>query len=77
MNEAQQVPCAHLPGAVAALAAEVLPVGQQAAGPGALQGQAGVYEGGGPAVVVHEERLQGRAWSSVQDTSTKVTPRYI
>lgn len=43
---------------MAALTAEVLPVGQKAAGSSALQWQTGVYEGGGPAVMVHEERLR-------------------
>jgi len=33
-------------------------VGQEDAGTSALQGQAWVYEGGGPAVMVHEERLR-------------------
>lgn len=47
----------HLPGAVAALAAQVLPVGQQAGGAGALEGQPRVDEGRGAAVVVHKERL--------------------
>lgn len=50
-------PRADLPGAVAALASQVLAVGQEARGPSALKREPGVDEGGGPAVVVHEERL--------------------
>lgn len=49
---------AHLSCAVAALAAQVLAVDQKAAGSSALNRQTGVYEGGGPAVMVHEERLR-------------------
>lgn len=59
-GEAHQATGAHLPGAVAALAAQVLAVGQQTTGPDALQGQPGVDEGGGAAVVVHKERLRER-----------------
>lgn len=49
---------AHLSGAVAALAAQVLPVDQKAAGSSALQRQTRVDEGRGPAVMIHEERLR-------------------
>lgn len=52
---------AHLPGAVAALSGQVLPVSQRARGPAALQREPRVDERGGPGVVVHEERLGGKA----------------
>lgn len=42
---------------MAALAGQVLAVGEDAGGPGALEGQPGVDEGGGATVMVHEERL--------------------
>lgn len=42
---------------MAALAGQVLAVGEDAGGPGALERQPGVDEGGGAAVMVHEERL--------------------
>lgn len=42
---------------MAALAGQVLAVGQEGSGPRALEGQPGVDEGGGTAVMVHEERL--------------------
>lgn len=58
--KAHQASCAHLPCAVAALAAEVLAVGEDAAGSGTLQWQSWVYEGGRPAVMVHKERLRRR-----------------
>lgn len=48
---------ADLPGTVAALAGQVLAVSQEARGPSALERQPGVDEGGGTAVMVHEERL--------------------
>lgn len=48
---------ADLPGAVAALACEVVPVSQQTGGPCALEGKPGVNESGGPAVMIHKERL--------------------
>lgn len=48
----------HLPSTVAALAAQVLAMGQQAGGTGALQGQPGVDEGRGTTVVIHKERLR-------------------
>lgn len=49
---------ADLPGAVAALAGQVLTVSQEAWGPRALKREPGVDESGGTAVVVHEERLR-------------------
>lgn len=55
---AHQTSGAHLPGAVAALAAQVLPVGQEAAGSSSLQRQPGVNEGGGAAVMIHKEGLE-------------------
>lgn len=45
---------------MAALAGQVLAVGEEAGGPAALQRQPGVDEGGGAAVVVHKERLRNR-----------------
>ncbi|KAK3530003.1 hypothetical protein QTP86_009393 [Hemibagrus guttatus] len=48
---------AHLSGTVAALAAQVLPVSEEAAGPSTLQRQPRVYKGGGAAVVVYKKRL--------------------
>lgn len=48
----------HLPGTVAALAAQVLAMDQQAGGTGALQGQPRVDEGRGTTVVIHKERLR-------------------
>lgn len=48
----------HLPGTVAALAAQVLAVGQQPGGARALEGQPRVDEGRGATVVIHEERLR-------------------
>lgn len=57
MLGSHQSPRADLPGAVAALASQVLPVGQEARGPSALERKPGVDEGGGAAVMVHEERL--------------------
>lgn len=60
---------------MAALAAQVLAVGEQAAGPGALQRQPRVYEGGGAAVVVHEKRLekQTTVFCLVVTTSVKLS----
>lgn len=52
------VALSHLPGAVAALSAQVLPVSEQSAGPSTLQRQPRVYEGGGAAVMVHKKRLE-------------------
>lgn len=49
----------HLPSAVAALAAQVLAVGQQPGGARTLEGQPRVNEGRGAAVVIHKERLRG------------------
>ena len=43
---------------MAALAAQVLAVGQQPGGARALEGQPGVDEGRGATVVIHEERLR-------------------
>lgn len=57
IKESYRPAWADLPGAVAALAGQVLAVGQQAGGPRTLERQPGVYEGGGSAVVIHEERL--------------------
>lgn len=54
-----QSPGADLPGTVAALARQVLPVSQDAWGPSALERQPWVDEGCGSAVVVHKERLAG------------------
>lgn len=48
---------ANLSGAVAALPCQVLVVSQHTGGPGALDWQAGVDEGGGAAVVIYKERL--------------------
>lgn len=48
----------HLPSAVAALAAQVLAMRQQAGGTGALQGQPWVDEGRGTTIVIHKERLR-------------------
>lgn len=48
----------HLASAVAALAAQVLAMGQQAGGTGALEGQPRVDEGRGTTVVIHKERLR-------------------
>ena len=45
----------HLPGAVAALAAEVLAMSQQTRGAGALEREPGVNEGRGATVMIHEE----------------------
>lgn len=47
----------HLPGAVAALPGQVLPMGQRARGSAALQGEPRVDERGGSGVVVHKKRL--------------------
>lgn len=49
----------HLPSTVAALAAQVLAMGQQAGGTGTLQGQPRVDEGRGTTIVIHKERLGG------------------
>lgn len=57
LDVTHQPPWADLAGAVAALAGQVLPMSQDAGGPSALEGQTGVDEGGGSAVMVHEERL--------------------
>lgn len=46
------------PSAVATLASQMLAVSQEAWGPGALERQSGVNEGGGTTVMVHKERLQ-------------------
>ena len=43
---------------MAALAGQVLAVSQDAGGSGALQGQPGVDEAGGAAVMIHKERLR-------------------
>ncbi len=48
---------ADLPRTVAALAGQVLAVSEETWGAGALERQSGVDEGGGTAVMVHEERL--------------------
>lgn len=45
---------------MAALAAQVLAVGQQPGGAGTLEGQPRVDEGRGATVVIHKERLRGR-----------------
>lgn len=60
----------HLPGAVAALAAQVLPVGQQAGGARALEGQPRVDEGRGAAVVVHKERLREETAEARSESGT-------
>lgn len=57
---------------MAALAAQVLPMDQKAAGSSALKRQTGVYEGGGPAVVVHEERLRVKQNKDVQTSENGV-----
>lgn len=48
----------NLSGAVAALAAQMLAVGEQTAGSGALHGQTRVDKSGGTTVMVHVERLK-------------------
>lgn len=60
MLESHQSSWADLAGAVAALAGQVLAVGQEARGPSALERQPGVDERGGSTVMVHKERLQAR-----------------
>ncbi len=59
----------HLPGTVAALAAQVLPVGQQPGGARTLEGQPRVNEGRGATVVIHKERL--RRFKKKTQTSEK------
>ena len=51
---------------MAALAGQVLAVGEEAGGPSALERQPGVDEGGGAAVMVHEERLHSYAQKKKQ-----------
>lgn len=48
----------HLPGTVAALAAQMLAMGQQPGRAGALEGQPGINEGRGATVVIHKEGLK-------------------
>lgn len=48
----------HLPSTVAALAAQVLAVGQQPSGARTLEGEPGVNEGRRATVVVHKEGLR-------------------
>lgn len=48
----------HLPSTVAALAAQVLAVGQQPGGAGTLEGEPWVNEGRGATVVIHKEGLR-------------------
>lgn len=48
----------HLPSTVAALAAQVLAVGQQPGGARTLEGQPWVNEGRGATVVIHKEGLR-------------------
>lgn len=48
----------HLPGAVAALAAQVLAVGQQPGRARTLEGQPWIDEGRGATVVIHKEGLR-------------------
>lgn len=60
----------HLPGAVAALPSQVLPVHQGAGGAAALQGQPRVDERRGARVVVDKESLQ-------RDTEHRVLHQYF
>lgn len=55
---------------MAALAGQVLAVGEEAGGPGALERQPGVDEGGGAAVMVHEERLHLCARKNKEESIT-------
>lgn len=48
----------HLPSTVAALAAQMLAVGQQPGRARTLEGQPWVNEGRGATVVIHKERLE-------------------
>lgn len=72
----------HLASTVAALAAQVLAMGQQAGGTGALEGQPRVDEGRGTTVVIHKERLRegdGKSQSQAGKTSAitgKLVPRH-
>lgn len=61
MNALQQWRVSHLPGTVAALAAQMLAVGQQPGGARTLEGQPRVDEGRGATVMIHEERLRVEA----------------
>lgn len=59
----------HLPSAVTALATQMLAMGQQPSGAGALEGETRVNEGCGATVVIHKERLQEESKTLINSNS--------